>query len=378
MAEDNDSERTESPSQQRLDKARAEGQVVRSRELATFLLLLAAAGAFSWLGADLVQQMGGSLRTGLIISHNEVFDTKALTHRLHALSMDALWTMLPLLLLLVAVSLAAPLLLGGWLFSTKAFSPNFGRLSPLSGLKRMFSIHSLSELLKAVGKALLVGTLAAWVIWGTRGELLGLSAFNIVDGITHLGQLICTTFLALTAGMAIIAAVDVPLQIWQHYSKLKMTRQELRDEARESEGDPAVKARIRSLQREAARKRMMAQVPKADVIVTNPTHYAIALSYTDSMRAPRVIAKGSALIAQRIRELGREHNVPILEAPPLARALYRHTELGDEIPAALYEAVALILAYVFQLRRYHTEGGAAPQAPEGLSVPVGMDPGAEP
>ena len=378
MAEDNDSERTESPSQQRLDKARAEGQVVRSRELATFLLLLAAAGAFSWLGADIVQHMGGSLRTGLIISHNEVFDTKALTHRLHALSLDALLTMLPLLLVLVAVSLAAPLLLGGWLFSTKAFSPNFDRLNPMSGLKRMFSIHSLSELLKAVGKAVLVGALAAWVIWGTRGELLALNAFNIVDGLGHLGQLLCTTFLALTAGLAIIAAVDVPLQMWQHHSKLKMTRQELRDEARESEGDPAGKARIRGLQREAARKRMMAQVPKADVIVTNPTHYAIALSYTESMRAPRVIAKGSALIAQRIRELGREHNVPILEAPPLARALFRHTELGDEIPAALYEAVALIMAYVFQLRRYHTQGGATPQAPDGLPIPVGMDPGVEP
>jgi flagellar biosynthetic protein FlhB len=377
MAEASDLERTESPSQRRLDKARDEGQVVRSRELGTFLLLLASAAAFSWMGTNLVQQMSGSLRTGLIISHKEVFDAGALTHRLHALSMEAMWTFVPVLLLFVGVSLAAPLFLGGWLFSVKAFSPDFARLSPLSGLKRMLSTHSLGELLKAVGKSLLVGVLATWVVWDARSELLGLGAFNIVDGLNHLGHLLVVTFFALTGGLAVIAAIDVPLQLWHHHSKLKMTRQEVRDEARESDGDPAVKARIRSLQRESARKRMMAQVPKADVIVTNPTHYAVALSYTESMRAPRVIAKGSALIAQRIRELGREHKIPILEAPPLARALYRHTELGDEIPATLYEAVALVMAYVFQLRRYHIRGGAAPQAPDLLPVPAGMDPGTE-
>jgi flagellar biosynthetic protein FlhB len=377
MAEDNDLERTESPSQRRLEKAREEGQVARSRELATFLLLLAAAGAFSWMGASLVQQIGGSLRSGLTISHREAFEVGSLGQRLHTLSLDALWTVLPLLLLLLAVSLAAPLLLGGWLFSVKAFSPNFGRLSPLSGLKRMFSLHGLGELVKAVAKSLVVGALAVWVLWDARGELLGLGAFNIVDGLGHLGHLLSITFFALIGGLALIAIADVPFQLYQHHSKLKMTRQELRDEARETEGDPAVKGRIRSLQREAARKRMMAQVPKADVIVTNPTHYAVALSYTESMRAPRVVAKGSALVAQRIREIADEHRVPILEAPPLARALFRHTELGDEIPASLYEAVALVMAYVFQLRRYRAEGGPVPQAPGVLPVPTGLDPAGE-
>lgn len=377
MAEDNDLERTESPSQRRLEKAREEGQVARSRELATFLLLLAAAGAFSWMGASLVQQIGGSLRSGLTISHREAFEVGSLGQRLHTLSLDALWTVLPLLLLLLAVSLAAPLLLGGWLFSVKAFSPNFGRLSPLSGLKRMFSLHGLGELVKAVAKSLVVGALAVWVLWDARDELLGLGAFNIVDGLDHLGHLLSITFFALIGGLALIAIADVPLQLYQHHSKLKMTRQELRDEARETEGDPAVKGRIRSLQREAARKRMMAQVPKADVIVTNPTHYAVALSYTESMRAPRVVAKGSALVAQRIREIAAEHRVPILEAPPLARALFRHTELGDEIPASLYEAVALVMAYVFQLRRYRAEGGPVPQAPGVLPVPTGLDPASE-
>ena len=377
MAEDNDLERTESPSQRRLEKAREEGQVARSRELATFLLLLAAAGAFSWMGASLVQQIGGSLRSGLTISHREAFEVGSLGQRLHTLSLDALWTVLPLLLLLLAVSLAAPLLLGGWLFSVKAFSPNFGRLSPLSGLKRMFSLHGLGELVKAVAKSLVVGALAVWVLWDARDELLGLGAFNIVDGLDHLGDLLSITFFALIGGLALIAIADVPLQLYQHHSKLKMTRQELRDEARETEGDPAVKGRIRSLQREAARKRMMAQVPKADVIVTNPTHYAVALSYTESMRAPRVVAKGSALVAQRIREIAAEHRVPILEAPPLARALFRHTELGDEIPASLYEAVALVMAYVFQLRRYRAEGGPVPQAPGVLPVPTGLDPASE-
>jgi flagellar biosynthetic protein FlhB len=176
--------------------------------------------------------------------------------------------------------------------------------------------------------------------------------------------------------MVIVVAVDVPFQLWNHARRLRMSRDELRREAKETEGDPQIKARIRSLQREAARKRMMAEVPKADVVVTNPTHYAVALSYREnSMRAPRVVAKGQHLTALRIRELAKDNWVPVVEAPPLARALYRHTELGDEIPETLYTAVAEVLAYVFQLRRFEAEGvGAPPLPPHEFAVPAGLDP----
>jgi len=375
MSDDNDLERTESPSQRRIEQAREEGQVARSRELATFLLLLASGGAFYGMGGAFVEKLGGTLRTALSISPQDAFDSNRLAQRLYLLSHDALWYSLPILSLLFVISLAAPLLLGGWLFSVKAFSPQVSRLNPLSGLKRLFSTHGLGELAKAVGKTIIVGAVATWVIWDARNALAGLGGQTIVDGLNSAGHLLAFAFLSFTGGMAIIAAIDVPLQLWQHHSKLKMTRQELRDEARESEGDPHVKGRIRSLQREAARKRMMSEVPKADVIVTNPTHYSVALSYTESMRAPKVVAKGSALVALRIREIAREHNVPILEAPPLARALYRHTDLGDEVPATLYEAVAQVMAYVFQLRRYRTHGGAAPVMPAAVPVPEGMDPG---
>jgi len=257
--------------------------------------------------------------------------------------------------------------LGGWLFSIGAAMPRFSRLNPIAGFGRILSWNGVGELAKAIVKASLLGAVAAWFLWDARTKILALGQVSVVDAVGGLGQLLSTTLFFLTGVLALIAAIDVPLQLWQYYSHLKMTRQEQRDEAREMEGDPQVKARIRSMQREAARRRMMAEVPKADVIVTNPTHYSVALSYTESMRAPRVIAKGSALVALRIREVGQANNIPILEAPPLARALHRHTELGDEIPATLYEAVALVMAYVFQLRRYRTQGGTMPQMPDAHS-----------
>ncbi|MGI9025394.1 MAG: EscU/YscU/HrcU family type III secretion system export apparatus switch protein, partial [Burkholderiaceae bacterium] len=219
----------------------------------------------------------------------------------------------------------------------------------------------------------LLGAIGGWILWSHRDAFAGLGAMSLTASLSTLGQIMVRDFLLLTGGLALIAAADAPLQLWRHHKALRMTRQELRDEARESEGDPAQKARIRSLQRQAAQRRMMAEVPKADVIVVNPTHYAVAIAYNASMRAPRVVAKGSALIALRIREVGSEHRVPILEAPPLARALFKHTELGREIPLALYEAVALVMAYVFQVKRFRTHGGEYPSTPAGLPVPAELD-----
>jgi flagellar biosynthetic protein FlhB len=231
------------------------------------------------------------------------------------------------------------------------------------------------ELAKAVAKSTLVGGIAYLVISHNRDALLGLIGESLPQGLAHLGGLVTFTFLAVAGSIILIVAIDVPFQLWDYGRKLRMTKEEVRQEYKETEGSPEIKGRIRQLQREAARRRMMAEVPKADVIVTNPTHYAVALRYQEAgMRAPVVVAKGAALLAARIRELGEEHHVPILEAPPLARALYRHAELGEEIPSALYTAVAEVLAYVYQLRRHRTGDGVVPEAPKNLAVPPELDP----
>lgn len=235
-------------------------------------------------------------------------------------------------------------------------------------------MESLGELGKAIAKSLVVGGVGFAVIWHYAEEALSLASQSVQGGIAHTASLLGWLFLLITAAMILIVAIDVPFQLWDYYRKLRMTKEEVRQEMKESEGDPQLKGRIRAMQREMARKRMMSEVPKADVIVTNPTHYAVALRYNEKeMRAPRVIAKGSYLLAERIRELGTEHGVPILSAPPLARALYKHADLDQEIPAALFAAVAEVLAYVYQLRSYNKQGGAMPQKPENIPVPEGMD-----
>jgi flagellar biosynthetic protein FlhB len=374
MAEDSDLERTESASPRRLEEARSKGNIPRSRELNTFAVLIAG-------GASLLI-LGPKFSNGLLDLTQQwfTFNHGSLEHpdKLWSGFMDAVITVLmlfiPLLVVLLIAVLAAPMSIGGWLFSVEALQPDFGRLNPLKGITRMFSVTGLVELAKAVLKAIVVGSVGYWVVMSKQEEILSLANEPITGSIPHMAHMLAWTFILITGAMAFIVALDVPFQLWDYYRKLRMTKEEVRREAKESEGDPMLKGRIRALQREAARKRMMSEVPKADVIVTNPTHYAVALVYrVNEMRAPRVVAKGSYLLAQRIRELGVENNVPILEAPPLARALYKHADLDQEIPATLFSAVAEVLAYVYQLRSYNKEGGAMPQMPTDLPVPPGMD-----
>ncbi|MFN7085433.1 MAG: flagellar biosynthesis protein FlhB [Burkholderiales bacterium] len=373
MSEESDLERTESATPKRLEEAREKGQVARSQELSTFVVLLAGAGGLVFMGGSLFERVSGVMKRGLQFRSGPASDPHLMVTALHELMGDALLGLLPLLALVLVAALAAPLLLSGWIFIPPKL--DFQRLSPAHGLGRMFSLPGAAELFKALAKALVIGGIAAWVMWHNREALLSLTGNSIESGSAQMGSLLGSSILTVVCGMLLIAAIDVPYQLWSHYNKLKMTREEVRQEARESEGDPHLKARIRSIQREAARRRMMAEIPKADVIVTNPTHYAVALRYSsDTMRAPRVVAKGAHLLAQRIRELGEAHRVPIMEAPPLARALYHHTELGDEIPETLYTAVAELLAYIFQLRRYRESGGPLPVAPLDLPVPDGLDP----
>ena len=375
MAEDSDLEKTEQPSQRKLDQAREKGQVARSRELSTFAVLLAGGGTLWFMGASFTQHMVKLLHDGLTLDRELAFNPDLMIPRLYDLSLDALITFFPFLLVVMLAAAFSPLLLNGWLFSVQALQPKFSKMNPVSGIARMFSRTALVELAKAIGKSILVGGVAAWVIWSNKDAVMALGMQATAASIPQIGHLVGASFMTIVGAMLLIVAIDVPFQLWDHNKKLMMTKEEVRQESKETEGDPMVKGRIRSLQREAARRRMMAEIPTADVVVTNPTHYAVALKYGDKgMRAPIVVAKGSHLLALRIREIAEENHVPILEAPPLARALHKHTDLGESIPEALYTAVAEVLAYVYQLHRYEKQGGARPQEPKHLPVPVELDP----
>lgn len=375
MAEESDLEKTESPSPRKIEKAREEGQVPQSRELSAFMVLMAGGGAVWVLGDSFAQTLADVVRTGLQFDHQLATDPAVLINKMLQQSADAIIGMTPMLLIIVVAALAGPIVMHGWMFNSKALAPKFSRMNPLSGLKRMVSVDSLSELVKSLAKVVLLGLIAGMVMWKGLDALFALGLDSVQDSSRAMGHLLAKSFLLISAGMLLVVLLDVPYQLWRYYTQLKMTREEIRQEVKESEGDPHIKARIRSMQREVARRRMMSEIPTADVVVTNPTHYAVALKYSEgAMRAPRVVAKGADLVAARIREEARNHQVPILEAPPLARALYRHTELEQEIPVALYTAVAEVLAYVYQLKRYQTSGGERPQEPIDLPVPADMDP----
>ena len=372
MAEESDVEKTEPASTRRLEQAREEGQVPRSREIGAFLVLIVAATAFWFVGPWMVQRTTAIFRRGLIIEEPLFRDPQFMLVRFTDLSLDALLSFAPLLLALVVAALVSPFFLGSWNFSLKALNPDFGRLDPIKGLSRLISWSGLVELVKAVAKALVVGGVAFWVLWSERTDIFALFGQSIEVAMSSAGHLLNFSFLMIVMAMLLIVAVDVPFQLWQYYDKLKMSKEEVKREGREMEGDPQIKGRIRQLQREAARKRMMGAVPTADVIVTNPTHFAVALAYKSGMTAPKIVAKGAGEIALKIREIGAENGVPLLEAPPLARALYRHADIDQEIPSALYAAVAEVLAYVYQLATWRQVGGSYPMPPRELAVPPEM------
>ena len=372
MAEESDVEKTEPASTRRLEQAREEGQVPRSREIGAFLVLVVAATAFWFVGPWMMQRTTVIFRRGLIIEEPLFRDPQFMLVRFADLSLDALLSFAPLLLALVVAALVSPFFLGSWNFSLKALNPDFGRLDPIKGLSRLISWSGLVELVKAVAKALVVGGVAFWVLWSERTDIFALFGQSIEVAMSSAGHLLNFSFLMIVMAMLLIVAVDVPFQLWQYYDKLKMSKEEVKREGREMEGDPQIKGRIRQLQREAARKRMMGAVPTADVIVTNPTHFAVALAYKSGMTAPKIVAKGAGEIALKIREIGAENGVPLLEAPPLARALYRHADIDQEIPSALYAAVAEVLAYVYQLATWRQVGGSYPMPPRELAVPPEM------
>lgn len=370
MAEESDLEKTEPASSRRLEQAREEGQVPRSREIGAFLVLVVSASAFWFVGPWMMQRTVAIVRRGLILEEPLLRDPQFMMVRFADLSLDALMSFAPLLLALVVAALISPFFLGSWNFSLKALNPDLGRLDPLKGLGRLISWSGLVELFKAVAKAMLIGGVAIWVLWSQRSDIFALFGQTVEVGLASAGQMVNYSFLMIVMAMLLIVAVDVPFQLWQYHDKLKMSKDEVRQEGKEMEGNPEVKGRIRQLQREAARKRMMGAVPTADVIVTNPTHFAVALAYKSGMGAPKVLAKGMGEIALKIRQIGAENGVPMMEAPPLARALYRHADIDQEIPSGLYAAVAEVLAYVYQLANWRQVGGTYPMPPREILVPA--------
>lgn len=373
MAEQPDSgqERTEAPTPKRQREAREQGQIARSRELGTTLVLIVSAAGLLLLGPTTAVALLEELRTGLSPTREMIFDPLWMTRGLGEMAWRGFLAILPLIGLLMLAAFLAPLLMGGIGFSWKALAPKLERIDPLKGLQRMFALRALIELIKSIIKFLLVGAVAALVIWLELDDLLRLGLTDPRGGLLAAMEILGWGFLLMSASTLLIAAFDVPYQWWEHIKQLRMTKQEIKDEFKETEGKPEVKQKIRQLQMQAAQRRMMQEVPKADVIITNPTHFAVALRY-DAARgdAPIVVAKGRDLVAARIREIGEEHGVLIFSAPPLARALYQTTDLNQPIPAELYRAVAQVLAYVYQLNEARRKGGMPPPRPE-VEVPEG-------
>lgn len=374
MSQDSDEEKTESPTPHKLEKARQEGQIPRSREMTSLLMLLAGL-MILWLGGEpMGRQLATMVSSGLNFDHGIISDDKQIIRHISVLLGQAVWAMLPVMCGLVLVAIAAPMMLGGIVLSGKAIKFDFGKLNPLKGLKRMIAAQAWAELLKAILKAVVVGCVCGWYLWSHWPEMLRLITESPVAALGHALNMIAVCGLLILLGLVPMVGFDVFWQLYSYFKQLKMTRQEIRDEHKQQEGDPHVKGRIRQAMHAAARRRMMSDVPKADVIVTNPTHYSVALQYDEKkMSAPKVLAKGAGEIALRIREIGQQNRVPILEAPPLARALYRHSEIGQHIPGTLYAAVAEVLAWVWQLRRWKVEGGLIPKKPERLPVPEALD-----
>ena len=374
MSEDDQSqEKTEEPTSRRLEKAREDGQVPRSKELTTTAVLLASSLGFLWFGHLISDKLQAVFRYNFSLSREVIFDSAMMTRYLVQSMGDVLLGLLPLMGMLLIAAIAGPIALGGWLFSSKSMAPKLSRMNPLEGIKRMFSLKSLVELGKALAKVILMLVLAILLLHFFKGDLKSLPFQEIGPAIAHAVSISAWVAIVLSAATILIALVDVPFQIWDHTKKLKMSVQDIRDEMKDTDGKPEVKSKIRQLQQEMANRRMMAEVPDADVVITNPTHYAVAVKYRpETMTTPIVVAKGIDQIALKIREVAGANQVEIVESPRLARAVYYTTQLDDEIPTALYVAVAKILAYVFQLRNFRQGKGKRPAYPHGVSVPEDM------
>lgn len=351
MSDDSSQEKTEEPTSKRLKDAREKGQTARSKDFNSTVVLLLSSISMISMGPMVFKKIGNEVSELLQFDPHILRDPNSIITLAKNFAFDIVSIVLPFLMIIVFSVIIGPMLIGGFNFSTKALAPKFNRMSPLKGIKKMFSMKSLMELVKSILKFFVVASFALIVWYVQIEDFLSISSLPISVAIPKAFHLLAWSFLIVSCSLILIAVIDVPFQLFDHSQQLKMTKQEVRDEYKETEGKPEVKSRIRRMQQEMAQNRMMAEVPKADVILTNPTHFAVALVYEqDGLTAPRVIAKGQDHMAIQIGKIAKAHEVPILRLPPLTRAIYYSTEIDQEIPRGLYIAVAQVLAYIFQLK----------------------------
>ncbi|QQZ43669.1 flagellar biosynthesis protein FlhB [Pseudomonas sp. SK3(2021)] len=363
-------DKTEDPTEKRKKDSREKGEIARSKELNTLAIMMIGAAGLLIYGAGVAQDLLEIMRLNFSLPREVLLSPGAMGLYLLHSGKIAIIASMPILLPLVLAALIGPISLGGWLFTTKSLAPKFSRMNPLSGIKRMVSPTSLIELLKAFAKFVVILIVALSVLSSDIDDLLRIAHEPLEQAIIHSVQVVAWSTLWMACGLILIAAVDVPVQLYQSYKKLLMTKQEVRDEHKDQEGRPEVKQRIRQVQREMSQRRMMAAIPEADVVITNPTHYAVALKYdAEKGGAPVLLAKGSDFLALKIREIAVANEVLLLESPALARSIYYSTELEQEIPAGLYLAVAQVLAYVYQIRQHRAGKGKRPDPLKDLPIP---------
>lgn len=371
MAEqDSGQERTEEATPKRQQDAKDKGDIPRSKELNTTAILMGGVGALMAFGGSIAAGLSGMMSANFSFTRDEVFDQKVMLISLGQSMVESMMALIPFFIIVFLAAIIGPIALGGWVMSTKSLAPKADRISPLAGIKRMFAARALVELLKTIAKVVLVGTLSLVILDCMTPDLLALAKQDVIPAMASGLRIVGWAVLALSSTMILISMIDVPFQISSHAKKLKMTMQEVKDEMKNTDGKPEVKQRIRQLQYDMAQGRMMSAVPEADVVITNPEHYAVALRYnSDNMGAPVLVAKGADLIAFKIREIAKAHDIPVLQAAPLARAVFHSTELEQEIPAGLYIAVAQVLAYIFQLQRFEKRQGQKPGPMPDLPIP---------
>ncbi len=375
MANDNDLEKTETASGSRIQKAYEDGDVPRSKELSTAVTLITAGTCLWGMGGFLEEALKNLMISGMKFDSKVAMDPISALSKIYEQVGDLIVVFIPIFAFILLSEVLSPIGIGGWNMSAKMLVPNISKLNPISGFGNIFNKNSWVELVKSVSKVLLIGIISYLAISYSMADLMKLPLLPLETGLSTTVNFLILTFFLILIGYLVIVAIDVPYQLHRYAEKLKMSVQEVREEMRDSNGSPEIKAKIRQQQVAMSKRRMMSQIQNADVVITNPTHYAVAVKYdSDVMGAPRILAKGSDAVALRIREIAQEHQILMVESPKLARALYAHTEIDDEIPEALYLAVAEILAYVFQVKSFNGRDGEYPEVPHSIEVPDELDP----
>jgi len=367
-------EKTELPTEKRIKESREKGQVARSKELGTFAILIAAGASFLIMGDTMLEGLLLLINETLTPTRDLIYDSDRLLAHLLAMILETILVLTPFFSVLIVAAIVSGTVMSGWNFSTKAFAFKANRLDPIKGIGRVFGWKGLVEMLKSFAKFLLVAVVAIVLLRSQANELIGLGGEALPQALSHMASILSWDFLIVSAALLLVVAVDIPFQLWDHQRQIKMTKQEVKEEGKQTEGSPEVKGRQRRIQMEMAQRRMMEAVPEADVVITNPTHYAVALKYdSHRMAAPELVAKGSDLMASQIRAIAKEHDIPIVSAPPLARAIFYSTKLEQAIPEGLYRAVAQILAYIFQLKQSEGYDRAAPSESVLNDLPIPDD-----